>query len=182
MTCTFDLCEFYNLFFGGIVTGIVASFLYILLDKFFKNQNFKRKYKYLESSNDSSFDWLAYSMRKDDGRKREDNPNGTILNIKTTSGKLSLTVNEKDRGIWNGILRMKTPEFGTITYKYETDYEFGYGNCIVGTFNEDGKYFDYIFFVRATNRIYYLGKIDEGKYGVNYNYGDELFLRERACV
>ena len=180
MICQFDPCEFYNLFFGGIITGIVASFLYILIEKAIKHIKFNRQFKHLVSID--QFDWNAYSMRKDDGRKREENSNGTKLHLKIVKGQIHLEVNEVNRGFWDGILRMESSEFGTITYKYQKDYEFGFGNCVLGSFKENGKTFDYIFFVRTTNRIYELEKTNDLKLGVKYNYGDELFLRERASV
>ena len=80
MNCEFNWCEFYNVFFGGLVTGIITSILLFLLTDWIESYRFFKKYKHLISNQDK-FDWIAFSMRPENGRFRQDNPNGSIAKV-----------------------------------------------------------------------------------------------------
>jgi hypothetical protein len=182
MNCIWDWCEVINIVFGGLVMGIAASFAYYYLVKWNDHRKFKERYSYLKSK--YANDWIGHSMQSEDGRREDFPPNGDKMTIDIEDEKIILTVQERGRGEWVGVLRMESPEFGTATYKYETMYEFGRADCMVGTVKRLNATFDYIFVVRTTNRLYYLEEVDSvvperKQFNPHYIYGDELFLRIR---
>lgn len=182
MNCIFNFCEFYNVFLGGLLTGVIASFIFIWLTKFLAIRKFRKQYGHLESINKDTFDWVAYSMREDNGRIRQDNPNGSTLNIQIFRDRLYLKLLDiKDRK-WIGELKIEGYNFGVVTYKYEKEHEYGKKECTIGTFVENGDTYDYLYFIPTNNRIYYIQKIDNDKQSVKYNYGDEIFIRKRASA
>ncbi len=124
--------------------------------------------------------WTAYSMKADDGRIRQDNPNGSVLKITLQADKLLLTLKQTDGELWSGELVVNGTEHGIVTYKYDTRHEYGQRECSFGTYNENGQIFDYLFLTPINNKIYYIKKIDSDKQSVVYNYGDEIFIRQRA--
>src|SRR5690348_11202503 len=144
MMYIFDLCEFYNIFFEGILTGIIASLIFVGLTELFRILKFRWKYSYLKSRDQNSYDWIAYSMKSDDGRIREDSPNGSMVNIEVKSNKIKITLNHDNRN-WIGELEMKSAGYGTIIYKYTDKHEYGCRDCFIGMFLENGKNYDYIF-------------------------------------
>ena len=96
MICEFNWCEFDNVVLGGIVTGIIASLLIFLFTELKERYVFFRKYKHLISKQDL-FDWNAFSMLKDDGRKREDTPNGSTASVLVKKKTLQIIL--KDNAI-----------------------------------------------------------------------------------
>lgn len=128
----------------------------------------------------TEFDWTAYSMKKEDGRIRENTPNGSLLNINVKGDKVDLILKQPDQERWVGELRFEKFGFGTVSLKYENRHEYGRRECVLGSFVEDGVTFDYLFLTHVNNRIYYIERQDEKKQTVTYIYGDELFIRSRA--
>ena len=174
MFCKFDLCEFYNILFGGIIVGITASFLYILLDNFINQMRFHKNYKHLKSNQDQ-FDWVAYSMSKENGRVRNENPNGAIANITLNKRKLKIVLKHDNRE-WAGEVQMLDFGFGILTLKYSKEHEYGKRDCIMGTYIEDGKIYDYLFLIPNTNKIFFIKKDGDGLIP-EYDYGNEVLIR-----
>ena len=86
----------FNVFFGGIITGLIASLCFVWLEKIFSNCKFQKRYKYLNSISKDKYDWVAYDMKKEDGRIREDDPNGSTVNISVKKNSINLTLKQKD--------------------------------------------------------------------------------------
>lgn len=117
MLCKFDQCEFYNILFGGIIVGIIASFLYVLINNTLEWIRFTKLYKNL-SSNHGQFDWTAYSMSKENGRIRNTSPNGSIANVTLEKRKIKIALKHEERK-WIGEVQMQDFGFGILTLKYE---------------------------------------------------------------
>lgn len=179
MICDFSWCEFYNILIGGVLIGIITSFLFVWLVSLINIRKFKRQYLHLQSSSSDTFDWTAYSMREDNGRLKSDEPNGSVLNVTLKKDRIYLKLKQSDSRIWNGELKVETFDYGLVTYKYENDHEYGKRECIIGNYQENNKTFDYIYLIPTNNKIYYIEEIERGKSIVNYNYGEEIFIRER---
>ncbi|MFI5185442.1 MAG: hypothetical protein ACHQF0_01835 [Chitinophagales bacterium] len=145
---------------------------------FFSNQiaryRFHKKYKHLNSQ-PNDFDWVAYSMKNEDGRIRNDNPNGSIANISVKNTKITIILKHNNRK-WTGEVQMIQSNFGTLIFKYEN--EFGKRDCAIGFYSEIGKIYDYLFFTPIHNRIYAMKPTDDGIIP-KYEYDDEILIRER---
>lgn len=178
MNCEFNSCEFINVVFGGIITGIIASVLLAWITNIISVCSFKRKYKHLKSIPDK-FDWTAYSMKKEDGRVREDSPNGSSVNIDIKKGRIYLTLKQNDGRKWLGELNMDRFGFGIVSYKYVDKHEYGKRECFIGSYTEGGKTFDYLFLTPTNDKIYTIKKTGEDNLSGEYNYGDEIIIRER---
>lgn len=176
MSCNFSWCEFINIFLGGLVTGIIASWLFILFSNLIKRYHFYKKYKHLNSKQ-NIYDWIAYSMKEDNGRIREDHSNGSIANISIKNKKLEIAL-KHDAREWIGEIQMINSNFGILTFKYKNENEFGKRDCAIGFYLESGKIYDYLFFTPLQNRIYSI-KTTEAGLIPKYNYGDEILIRER---
>ena len=178
MNCIFDSCEFYNLFLGGIITGIITSFLFVWLTNFLSRRKFKLQYKHLQSKSPNSFDWVAYSMRQDNSRLRQDNPNGSELNVQVSGSRIFLKLKHDNR-LWIGELKVDGFDYGIVTYKYENQHEYGKRECVIGSYEENEATFDYLYLMPVNNKIYHIQKIDSENQKVIYDYGDEIFIRKR---
>ena len=179
MICNFNWCEFYNVVLGGIVTGIIASFLVVWLTNQIHTCKFRKRYGHLNSNPKGAFDWTAYSMRKDKGNVREDAPNGSVLNIHILQDRIKLTLRQIDNREWEGELRIENYDYGLVTYKYKSEHEYGKRECVIGTFPENGETFDYLFLIPTNDKIYFIKEIENGKSTVEYNYRNEIFIRKR---
>jgi len=177
MLCNFDFCEFYNVVLGGLLIGIVTSFVFIWLTNLLKQFNFRRQYNHLESVSDK-FDWIAYSMKKEEGRVREDQPNGSKVNLKIKKDKIYIRLQHGNRE-WKGEIIMHQNHFGVVTYRYIDKHEYGRRECIIGEFEENGHKFNYIFLVPLDNKLYYIETQHDGKLRPLYNYGEEILVREK---
>lgn len=177
MNCSFSLCDFYNIIIGGIITGVVASFLFIPLSRLFSNWGFRCKYSKLQSAKDV-FDWTAYSMSSENGRIRDSNPNGSTANINITRGKITVTLKHDDRK-WEGQIKMLDFNFGMLTLKYENEHEYGRRDCIIGSYIENAKKYDYLFLMPSNPKIYYLTNEKDNRSIPHYQYGNEILIRER---
>lgn len=180
MNCEFNWCEFYNVFFGGIVTGIIASILFIWLTDWIESYRFFKWYKHLISKQDK-FDWIAFSMRHENGRIRQENPNGSIAKVVVKKKTLQIILEQVDKRKWIGELKIESFEFGILTFKYEMEHEYGRRECIIGSYSENGKIFDYLFLIPTNNRIYTIQQSND-LLNVKYNYGDEVLVRERTSA
>lgn len=180
MKCDFDICEFYNVFIGGIITGIITSVLFVYLTNFRNSLRFKKLYGHLQSDTDQTYDWTSYSMKKEDGRIRQESPNGSTLSIRLKSDRLQLLLKQTDTENWSGELLFTGVDHGVVTYKYKSRHEYGQRNCFIGSFEEEGQIFDYLFLSPINNKIYYIEKIDANKEKAVYNYDDEVYIRKRA--
>lgn len=181
MKCDFDICEFYNMLIGGLLVGIVASFIFVWLTELIRTRKFNKRYKHLCSSTNNEFDWVAYSMREDNGRIRNDNPNGSVMNLQIQKDRIFIKVKQIGNRISNGELVISSFDYGVVTYKYENEHEYGKRDCIIGSYIENGDCYDYLFTIPTDNRVYYVKKhTTPDQYLVKYNYGDELFLRKRV--
>jgi hypothetical protein len=176
MFCNFDLCEFYNILFGGIIIGIIASFIFIYLDNFLRKLRFIRKYKHLKS-NRNKFDWISYSMSKEDSRVRNDKPNGAVANITLENIKIKIILMHENRK-WIGEVQMLDFGFGILTLKYENENEYGKRDCIIGSYIENGETYDYIFLIPNTNKIFSIKK-DGDRLIPEYDYGNEILIKQK---
>lgn len=176
MICNFDLCEFYNIIFGGIVIGIIASFLFIWLDNFLKNLRFTKKYNYLKS-NQGQFDWISYSMSEENNRVRNEFPNGAVANITLKNRKINIILMHDNRK-WIGEVQMLDFGFGILTFKYENENEYGKRDCILGSYIEDGISYDYLFLIPSNNKIFSIKK-DGDILIPEYDYGNEVLVRPK---
>ena len=82
------LCELINVLLIGIIVAIIASLIYALLVNKIRNCKNKKTFKYLMSKNKNDYDWTCYSMKEENGRIRNDNHNGSIVNIKHLKGNI----------------------------------------------------------------------------------------------
>ncbi|MCK4665065.1 MAG: hypothetical protein KAT68_19510 [Bacteroidales bacterium] len=180
MNCIIDWCEFYNIILGGLIIGIIASFLFIGITDIISICRFRKRYKHLKSTPQASFDWIAYSMRSDNGRKRKEYPNGSTANIRINKNRIYLTLKENNNRKWHGEIQMESFGFGRVNYKYENEHEYGKKECVISSYKEKGTIFDYIFIIPTNNRIHYIEKMNNKKQTVVYNYGDEILIRERS--
>ena len=114
-------------------------------------------------------------MREDDGRIRQDNPNGSKLSISIKRDRLNLILIHDNRR-WNGVFKLESYNFGIVTYKYEREHEYGKRECVIGSYIENGEKYDYLFLIPTNNKIYF---IDCEKHVVKYDYGNELFIRKK---
>jgi hypothetical protein len=162
MNCHFDLCEFINVFIGGIFTGILASFLFVCLTNFIENRKDSRKFKYLKSKDNNSFDWICYSMTKENGRIRENNPNGSSASIEYKKGKvLNFRLKEQNNRIWNAKVTMTSEYVGSLAFRYEKEQEYGFKDVFIGEEIENGIKYDTVFLV-----------------GKGKDYNNEILMRE----
>jgi hypothetical protein len=181
MKCVFDICEFYNMLIGGLVIGIIASFIFVWLTEAIRIYKFNKRYRHLQSKLRIDYDWIAYSMRDDNGRIREDEPNGSVMNLVVRGDRIFIKVKQKGDRISVGELVVSSFDFGVITYKYENEHEYGKRDCIIGSYVENGESYDYIFTIPTNNKVYYVKKeSNSDQHVVKYNYGDELFIRKRV--
>ncbi len=163
MNCFFDPCEFINIIVGGILTGIVASFLFVLILNTINSCRDSRNYKYLQSPNENEFDWICYSMQYANGRIREENPNGSTANINYKKGNiLNIRIKQKDNRIWKGKITMIDKYVGTLFFRYENEHEYGSKDVYIGEHLENGKKYDSIFL-----------------FGKDKDYGNELLIRDK---
>lgn len=180
MTCSSVLNDFYDLIIGGVVTGLIASFLFIPLSRLFSNLNFKWKYTTFQSK-EGQFDWIAYSMSPENGRVRDQSPNGSKANIRIKNGKINLTIEQPDRRRWKGQVKMLDFDFGILTLKYENEREYLRRDCVFGFYLENNKRYSYIFIMAPANhKIYYLSKDEKGQLIPHYEYGNEILIREKV--
>ena len=164
MNCRFDICELINIVFGGIITGLVASFLFVWLSNKFRECIDSRKYRYLASPKGTECDWICYSMKNENGRIRGDDPNGSTVTISHEKGNiLNIRLKQENGRVWNGKLTMTNKYVGTLSFHYENEHEYGFKDVFIGEESEDGKSYDFLFL---------LGK---GK-----DYGNELIRREKT--
>ncbi len=181
MKCPIDICEFYNMLISGIVLGVVASFLFVVLTDWIRICRFKKRYSHLKSKTESEFDWIAYSMREDDGRKRQDAPNGSKMNLQLDKDRIFIRVRQVDHRTSIGELTIDRFDYGIVTYKYENEHEYGKRECVIGSYEENSKQYDYLYLIPTNNRVYYVHEhTTKGQHLVKYHYGDELFLRKRV--
>ncbi|MBP7399836.1 MAG: hypothetical protein KA954_09645 [Chitinophagales bacterium] len=185
MKCDLNWCEFYNVFLGGIVTGIIASLLFILFNGWIESFRFFKKYRHLQSKQDK-LDWTAYSMRPQNGRIRQDTPNGSIAKILIRKETIQITLEQTDKRIsdpskyrkWIGEIKMESLEFGILTLKYEDEYEYSRKECFIGSYSENGKIYDYLFLIPTNNKIFNIQKSNDSL-NVQSNYENEMLVRER---
>lgn len=177
--CDFDLCELYNMIFGGLVIGVIASFLFVWITRVLAVCRFRKRYKHLSSPSNTEYDWVAYSMSKENGRMKSDIPNGSSLNVSLSQDRIYLKLKQSDSRKWKGELRVETFDYGLVTYKYEDDHEYGKRECIIGNYKENDKVFDYIYLIPTNNKIHYIQNDNDQRGIVEYNYGDEIFIRQR---
>jgi hypothetical protein len=182
MNCIFDICEFNNIILGGIVIGIITSFLFVWLTQHIQRLRFIRNYSHLQSRPNDAFDWKAYSMKEEDGRIRQENPNGSLVNIQLMKGQIYLNLKQPDSKKWIGELKFDSFGFGMVTFKYETRHEYGKRECVMGHYLENGDTYDYLFLTPVNNKIYYIETIRNQNQRVRYSYGDEIFIRKRAST
>ena len=182
MLCNFDLCEFYNVVLGGLLIGIITSFLFVWLTRLIHSYNFKARYKYLESVN-NDFDWIAYDMKKSNERLREDCPNGSKANIKVVNGKINIKLEQQKESdsvrTWEGEIIIQQPNFGVIIYKYIDEHEYGRRECVIGEYIEGTNKFDFIFLTPLNDTIYFIEKQEDGRLIPTYNYEREILIRKR---
>jgi hypothetical protein len=163
MNCVFSLCEFVNVVVGGIITGIVASVLFLVLSNWLKTRYYSIKYKYLKSPNGIQNDWICYSMKNENGRIREDNPNGSTVTINHKKENIfNVRLQEKDGRIWNGQLTIVNESMGKLFFQYENEHEYGFKNVAFGKESENGLEYEFVFI------------IGDGK-----DYKNEIFRREK---
>jgi hypothetical protein len=180
MNCYFDCCAFINIVFGGLFVGIIASFLFVLLTKRFSRYKFLNSYRYLESKPEDDFDWAAYTMQKNNWRKREDRPNGSRVNIQLKKDTLILKLRQKDGRIWIGELNFQSPNYGVLFFKYVSEHEYGQKQFYIGNYTEGEVRYDYIFISPLNDRIFKIMKINDVCSKAEYHYGSELFLRKSS--
>lgn len=120
-------------------------------------------------------------MRPENGRFRQDNPNGSIAKVVVKKKTLQIILEQVDKRKWIGELKMGSFEFGILTFKYEKEHEYGRRECIIGSYSENGKIFDYLFLIPTNNRIYTIQQSND-LLNVKYNYGDEVLVRERTSA
>jgi hypothetical protein len=165
MNCHFDLCEFINVVVGGIVTGLVASLLWAWFSELFRNFRYSMKYKYLKSPIGIEDDWICYSMKKENGRIREDKPNGSTVTIPYEKGNnFTIKLKQNDDRIWIGKLKIVDENIGSLHFRYknENEHEYGFKDVFIGEEIENGKKYDVLFLI-----------------GKGKDYGNEIFLREK---
>lgn len=163
MNCRFDICELINIVFGGIITGLVASFLFVWLSNLLKKFIDSRNYKYLKSPKGIEYDWTCYSIKNENGRIREDNPNGSTVTINHKRGNtLNIKLKQRDGRIWHGKLTMTDKYLGTLCFRYENEHEYGFKDVFIGEELENGKKYDFLFLI-----------------GKGKDYGNELMRREK---
>ena len=176
--CEYDKCEFYNVILGGIVTGIIASLFIMLFTFLIETFCFWIKYRHLKSSN-NNFDWLSYSMKEDNGRIK-DKLTGAVASISLSSRRKKIKIKLKhDDREWEGELEMGKFGFGLLSLKYKNEHEYCKRECIIGSYIEDSKTFDYLFFEPIKYKIAILKQEGEGLVP-EYVYGSELLLRPRT--
>ena len=147
--------------------------------KIIQNCNFKKKYKYLQSST-NDFDWVAYSMKKEDGRIREENPNGSKMHIVVKGGKIYLKLRQSDDRLWTGELIIQQDNFGIVGLKYADKHEYGRRECFISKFIENDITFDFLFMTPLNDRIYYIDRQEDNKLKAHYNYDIEILIRRGA--
>lgn len=118
-------------------------------------------------------------MRKEDGRMRQEESNGSKANISLIKNKLYITLTHDNR-FWKGELEMFGFGYGIVAYKYTDKHEYGKRDCVIGFYDENGKRFDYIFLTPVNPRIFKIEKKTDILSKVEYNYGDEVLIRERV--
>jgi len=164
MNCHFDICEFINVVVGGIVTAIVASFLWVWFAEIFRNCRLSKRYKYLKSPVGSQDDWICYSMKPDNGHLREDNPNGSTVFISQEKGnRFSIRLKQKDNRRWIGKLTITDENIGSLHFRYENEHEYGFKDVFIGEETDNGRMYDVLFLI-----------------GKSKDYGNEILLREKG--
>lgn len=123
-------------------------------------------YRLLESNPIDSFDYVCYGMRKDNGRLREEQDDGSVANIKVIDHyNIQITLRQSDGRIWKGELLLKTRNYGELSFMYESDTEIEVGRreCYIRQiFTEDYR-----------EDQFYLKPLTD-----KHAYGDELMTRK----
>jgi hypothetical protein len=176
MFCQFNQCEFINIILGGILVGIISSFLFVFLTDYFKNRKFNKQYKHLVSDK-NNFDWDSYPMLKDDGRIIDINTKQAEATVYLGKGLINITLRHQSRK-WHGQVSMSDFGFGTLFFKYENEYEYGKRDCIIGSYTENGVQYDYIFLIPTNNRIYQISNLGNNNFEPVYDYGNEVLIRQ----
>ncbi|PZR27321.1 MAG: hypothetical protein DI535_10870 [Citrobacter freundii] len=117
-------------------------------------------------------------MQKSNGRLREENSNGSVVNVKVNNGAIFITLKHDNR-VWKGELIMQGSDLGVVAYKYTDCHEYGKRECVLGNFSEYDSKFDFIFLTPINDTIYYLEPSGENMIA-NYNYGREILIRPRS--
>ncbi len=163
---------------SGVISGLIATILFILLQRVVKRITFKKRFKHLTSSDKEAFDWIGYSMLPENSRIKGD-LNGATANILLKENKVLIRLRHNDRE-WEGELLMERFGFGVVTVKYKNEHEYGKRECVIGSYTENDMTYDYIFLYPLNSQIYYLKQIESGDYLPVYHYGTELLERPRA--
>jgi hypothetical protein len=119
----------------------------------------------LESEPHDSFDYVAYSMEVSNGRIPQKEGNGSMANIKAIDPfNFKITLRQSDGRVWQGHLKLKTREFGELSFKYEGHnvFEAGRRECYISQITINGIRKDQLFLKPLTDLK---------------DYGDEVLLR-----
>jgi hypothetical protein len=152
------MLSFFSDFIIGIVAGLISAVVYDYLLKQMK-YSFMKELEHLNSLGENEYDWVCYDMRKDNGRLRQDSPNGSIMNVmilKDNKIKISLKHDNGQRE-WRGELLMENKIFGTLTCGYINpfEHEFRFIKVFISEEIENGLSYDTIFLVDATDKTVY---------------------------
>lgn len=174
MNCVLLHCWICNLLVNGLLISLLASILFVLLNRAYSICLFYRRYSYLNSRKSGEYNWKAYSFTEEDGGITEDDPNGSNANVRVNVCKMLIyiTLRENNDRTWNGQLDMKSYGFGTLIYKYSDKHEYGHKDCYIGK-NEDG---DYIFITPVNRKILSIKGVENPT--IEYDYNNEILIRK----
>lgn len=165
---------------SGVFSGLIATILFIILQRIVNRITFNKQYKHLASRDKGEFDWIGYSMRPENGRIKG-NRNGATANVSLKENKVFIRLRHNNRE-WEGELLMERFGFGVVTVKYKDAHEYGKRECVIGSYTENGLTVDYLFLYPVDPQIYYLRQNENGDYLPVYHYGTELLERQRASA
>jgi len=131
-----------------------------------KKRLLSKEFEFSDMESDGTdFDYEAYSMRPENGRSPNNDPNGSKANLRIIDrNNLIIKVRENKKRTWIGFLSIKHRSFGEMSWKYENEYEFGMKRFFLEMVEEDNFVEDTIF----------VQPFEPSK-----DYGSELFLRRR---
>jgi hypothetical protein len=129
--------------------------------------DFTREFQFLHM-NSVDFDYVAYSMKSENGRIPQDDPNGSRAKLTVIDrSTLILEVIEANDSKWTGYMTVKHRSFGEMSWKYTTCYEFGQKVFELETRTKGSQIIDTVF-VQSTH--------------YSTDHGRELFVRMRNAT
>jgi hypothetical protein len=131
MRCVFDICELWNGFGVGVVSGIAASLIFTLLYSWYEEIDYKRRFGKINGQ------YRGFTYKQDSNRfdthELNDKPSSTANVRHISKNRLEISV-AHDHVKWVGEITMSSIKYGSMVFQYENEeakHFNGFKRCIV---------------------------------------------------